>query len=1362
MQREQQGADRRKPKAFAGDFSSLQKERPKGKKPVAKKKQLDASLAWMQGWSAGLKQQDGKEFGLMLPAGASTEEFASMKQVEPPTTLIDALEEIPTGTPETFLAYLQRDINCLGEDSLGVRLQSIQKLERILVQQADGLSTDIIDAVCDALLKPLLKRMKDKSEKVRELAVKILRSLVENTSDLSGMLPYVFPTLVARLGSEDLDGIAHLPEVMRPDPEQKPTEISRPVEESEEVRLYLGHFVASLLARCNPTQVYSYIDEATGLLRAQAMDPYHEVKALACETMIAFCHNHTEMLLHFALPMSRSILSCLMHNHAKIRIAALRALTALLWCGVWKHNFEIFQVLMAWHDPNKVPIKAFYEPVTNVNYMSTLSFDRHPAVRRFWFETLAFWLLRCPDKVDHEPYIFPYLLTGLCDDNEDIALEVFWLIEKCGESYEAEHEEELRKTKQYGFDFSWTYNGRAHVPFPLQGIWGGGAAVERQVRRTAAHGPDFLGEQALDEHRVRDKLEEDEQEAEKLGTPVELPPRDYTWPDVRELRAYRRLPRPRLGSRCWVRQHTRRYIKATFNDVVDFRDCTALNAGRLLCMSLAYTEEGITEWLQPMMDALRKFYSGRAWVAGQGGDAQVTSTYATVVKLLGAFVEPISLWGQLKDTFDPDCSLDLDLRLASVRILTLCLEGQVETLKSVEPYDPELGLGHLSSVIPELVCAMHGSDLLLSPTEGSREVLWALIFSFLEPLRPLLSADQISKLLFVALALAAKAPPDEASELPKAMCGSASSSSKGGKPPDSSVSFDLESEELVDADKLQRALAVLSQGLEEAQSSPKSFSMDSLDEDEPSPPHFSSDPRSLHLQLFQRAFKEVMETLEDSFQVFRSVLYLSPLVVLIAPEHSDMVLQRLRGFCSSSSSAATRCAAHALGVHLALRCARFLESATQGAAPHAPDSFIWKVFQLLGDAQADMLSGPQAHLSYAVVVSGLSLWRRFFVNSSVDPRFALLGPRNVQAQETSSRALGWMASVLADQELYKRFYSALEHAEVVLTGRDRESFVVAKSRQLREESERRAGVARALAASTLTLGLRCMLLDGRGALPWRSGTVPGSTRALFLSVASIFQTAEPTLDPPFVRPTPPVLLVYAAELLHILLHLPGQQSTQQEVAAAASTAASPFRLLDDAARAIHQLPAPASSPRLPPGLILSEDEEDRLVTSFVTALIDLNLSLPPDPQAKHAPATLDETGDILIGWDESLAAAVTDTDGSSGIICRDSSCASAGGAAAIPLEVSRLLAQSQECVRWNSALALYVLGVDLTATCQDSPPHASQTHMSHTDRSALRDTQTHKATAHQCARPQQEWNLLRMCVASIRFAEVQLLLFWNH
>eukprot|EP00438_Fugacium_kawagutii_P023322 Skav227003 [mRNA] locus=scaffold4219:205344:208685:- [translate_table: standard] len=45
---------------------------------------------------------------------------AAMAVVEPPTTMVDATEELPTG---------------LSEESLGVRLKSLQKLERVLVQQ---------------------------------------------------------------------------------------------------------------------------------------------------------------------------------------------------------------------------------------------------------------------------------------------------------------------------------------------------------------------------------------------------------------------------------------------------------------------------------------------------------------------------------------------------------------------------------------------------------------------------------------------------------------------------------------------------------------------------------------------------------------------------------------------------------------------------------------------------------------------------------------------------------------------------------------------------------------------------------------------------------------------------------------------------------------------------------------------------------------------------------------------------------------------------------------------------------------------------------------------------------------------------
>ena len=74
-------------------------------------------------------------------------------------------------------------------------------------------------------------------------------------------------------------------------------------------------------------------------------------------------------------------------------------------------------------------------------------------------------------------------------------------------------------------------------------------------------------------------------------------------------------------------------------------------------------------------------------------------------------------------------------------------------------------------------------------------------------------------------------------------------------------------------------------------------------------------------------------------------------------------------------------------------------------------------------------------------------------------------------------------------------------------------------------------------------------------------------------------------------------------------------------------------------------------------------------------MLQLNLSLPPDPKAKFAPATLEDSAkDVCLGWDASWAPEGPESQGS---------------------EVSRVLAQSPECLRWNAALALYTLGMDL-------------------------------------------------------------------
>ena len=97
--------------------------------------------------------------------------------------------------------------------------------------------------------------------------------------------------------------------------------------------------------------------------------------------------------------------------------------------------------------------------------LQTILEPKFPTTR---FETLAYWLLRVPDHVDHEPHIFPYILSGLFDENVDIALETFWLLEACGTAYEVENEKDLREKRQYGLDGDWTYKGLVQVPFPIQ------------------------------------------------------------------------------------------------------------------------------------------------------------------------------------------------------------------------------------------------------------------------------------------------------------------------------------------------------------------------------------------------------------------------------------------------------------------------------------------------------------------------------------------------------------------------------------------------------------------------------------------------------------------------------------------------------------------------------------------------------------------------------------------------------------------------------------------------------------------------------------------------------------------------------
>ena len=130
--------------------------------------------------------------------------------------------------------------------------------------------------------------------------------------------------------------------------------------------------------------------------------------------------------------MGRSLFTAMVHKHAKVRCAGLKALFDIMVCGQWKTSVEVLQHMVGFRDPNVVPIKDFYDPKSKVNYFAMFVQDRSTQVRECFYKTMGRCLMHLPDKVDHEGRIFPYMISGLFDQNDDIKQLAYDIIEEAG------------------------------------------------------------------------------------------------------------------------------------------------------------------------------------------------------------------------------------------------------------------------------------------------------------------------------------------------------------------------------------------------------------------------------------------------------------------------------------------------------------------------------------------------------------------------------------------------------------------------------------------------------------------------------------------------------------------------------------------------------------------------------------------------------------------------------------------------------------------------------------------------------------------------------------------------------------------
>lgn len=272
--------------------------------------------------------------------------------------------------------------------------------------------------------KALLRRFEDPMEASRELAVCLLRQLLEAAPEAAmALLPYAFPVLAERL---------------------QYAANKAPVEPCEEVRLGLAQLLHTLIGLADRA-VAAYAGEAIAMVGQLAADPYHEVQAACCAVVVRL----NELLGLRLQPVSKQLVATLLPlataKRHRVRVAALQALRVTMHQGAHEMVLE----MVGWRDPNVIPIAAFYGDDLKVNFAGKLATDPNPQVRLEWLRTVGDWMTRLRERMDHEARLLPFVLSALNDEAPEIQAEAVDLLERLGVQYEKDHEKDLKDMLAY-------------------------------------------------------------------------------------------------------------------------------------------------------------------------------------------------------------------------------------------------------------------------------------------------------------------------------------------------------------------------------------------------------------------------------------------------------------------------------------------------------------------------------------------------------------------------------------------------------------------------------------------------------------------------------------------------------------------------------------------------------------------------------------------------------------------------------------------------------------------------------------------------------------------------------------------------
>jgi hypothetical protein len=391
---------------------------------------------------------------------------------------------------------LPKVLNQLSAEQRGVRKKAAMALEAHFLRddaaeqapaETSGQHQNSAAETFAEMAKPLFKRFNDPVEKVREICIRISTRCIATEEDLLRYLPYLMPAITNRINSQY--GYDEENQVFSRDqflhdafkrgrvyvPENQVARI-KPDEPSEEIRLLLLGLVEAVLRnafeRRASSILHAYIFDMMLLLISGVHDDFHEINIASCRILGAISNHMVSVMKHFSVAAVRSLMPLLLHRLARVRVAVVEAIRALVTCpNVEKckgSGTEAIVDLIGHRDENVIPVASFYTTEVRLNYFAKLDQDRNPMVRRAFFAMISDWMINLPDRYDHESRLLPYLLSAVSDEDAGISADALKTLQVLGERYEQEHGEDIIEIKQYGVDGkNPTYNYRAPLPAPF-------------------------------------------------------------------------------------------------------------------------------------------------------------------------------------------------------------------------------------------------------------------------------------------------------------------------------------------------------------------------------------------------------------------------------------------------------------------------------------------------------------------------------------------------------------------------------------------------------------------------------------------------------------------------------------------------------------------------------------------------------------------------------------------------------------------------------------------------------------------------------------------------------------------------------